>query len=305
MLALRLRHMKKKILIIANPIAGRAAAERRAQRLLEILKYHHIPAELFFTRLSGDAREKAGEVDSHVRAVVISGGDGTINEVLNGLPHPSRVPIAVLPTGTANMLAHELRLPASPQAVARMIQAGVVKRIDMGLVEDKRFLLLVSAGFDAMVTEEVSRSRAGALGYRGYVIPIVKVLGRYKKPELEISVDGKQVAGGLVMVFKSRNYGGLFQIDALKGPNSGKFEVCVFGGGTLPEMLRYSLAMLIQKIRLLPDVTCFSGRNIRIESKDDPVPVEVDGDYFGTTPVHITMKPAYIPIIVPGSNRSS
>jgi diacylglycerol kinase (ATP) len=296
---------KKKILIIANPIAGRATAERKAQNLLETLKSHRIPTTLFFTQASGDARKKASEVDSHVRAVVISGGDGTINEVLNGLPHPSRIPLAVLPTGTANMLARELRLPGSPQAVARIIQAGMVKRFDMGLVEDKRFLLLVSAGFDAMVTEEVSRSRGRALGYRGYVIPIVKVLGRYRKPELEISVDGKRATGGLVMVFKTRNYGGLFQIDALKGPDSGKFEVCVFRGGTLPEMLVYSVAMIIQKIRQLPDVTCLSGRNITIESKDAPVPVEVDGDYFGTTPVHISIKPAYVPIIVPGSSRSS
>jgi diacylglycerol kinase (ATP) len=297
--------MKKKVLIIANPIAGRATAERRAQKLLEILNSHRIPAELFFTHIAGDGGKKAREVDSHVRTVVISGGDGTINEVLNGLPHPSRVPIAILPTGTANMLARELRLPASPQAVAGMIQAGVVKRIDMGLVENKRFLLLASAGFDAMVTEEVSRSRGGALGYRGYVIPIVKVLGRYKKPELQISVDGKRVTGGLVMVFKIRNYGGLFQIDAIKEPDSGKFEICVFRGGTLPEMLWYSLAMIVQKIRLLPDVTCLSGKNITIESMDDPVPVEVDGDYFGTTPVQITMKPAHVPIIIPGGNHGS
>jgi YegS/Rv2252/BmrU family lipid kinase len=291
--------MKKRILIIANPIAGRAGAERSARKLFDFLNVSRTPVELFFTREKGDARKRACEVGSKVRAVVVAGGDGTVSEVLNGLPDPGRTPMAILPTGTANMLARELELPGNPEQVADMLRDGAVKHVDMGLVESKRFLLLVSAGFDAMVTQEVSRTRAGALGYRGYLVPIVKVVGKYKRPELKISVDGKQATGGLVMVFSIRNYGGLFEIDAVAGHDSGRLDVFVFHGGDLPSVLRYSVALVTQKIPQLPDVTFLSGRNIRIEGKNGPVPVEVDGDYFGTTPVNITLKPALVPIIVP------
>lgn len=293
--------MSKRILIVANPIAGRAGAERSAHKLFQFLNDSRMPAELFFTRMAGDARNRARVVDSGVRSVVIVGGDGTINEVLNGLPDPSRIPIAILPAGTANMLAHELNLPSNPRLVARIIQEGMMKRIDMGLADGKRFLLLVSAGFDAMVTQEVSRSRGGALGYRGYLLPIARAVGRYRRPELEITVDGKQAAGGLVVVFSIRNYGGLFEIDAVAGHDSGHLDVCVFHGGNLPSVLRYSVALVTQKIPQLPDVTFLSGRNIRIEGKNGPVPVEVDGDYFGTTPVNITLKPAHVPILVPAN----
>ncbi|HMK34536.1 MAG TPA: diacylglycerol kinase family protein [Desulfomonilaceae bacterium] len=291
--------MNKTILIIANPVAGRAAADRRAHRLWEALKARGLKVELSFTRRAGDACRIAGQVDSHVRAVVVAGGDGTVNEVLNGLQDPSRVPVAVLPSGTANMLAYELRLPYRAEAIAAMIASPLVRRVDMGLVENKRFLLLVSAGFDAMVTEEVSRTRGRALGYRGYVIPIVKTIGKYKKTDLEIAVDGQRVTGGLVIVFSIRNYGGLFEIDAVKGSDSGHFDVCVFHGGTIPAVLRYSVAMVTHRIPQLSDVTFLSGQNVKIESLGEPVPVEVDGDYFGTTPVEINLRPAHVPVIVP------
>ena len=86
---------------------------------------------------------------------------------------PSRVPLAQLPCGTANILGHELGFSSKPENVARVVTHGSVRKIDMGLAGDRRFLMVVSAGFDALVTHEVLQGRQGTLGYRGYAGPIL------------------------------------------------------------------------------------------------------------------------------------
>ena len=292
------------VLVIGNPAAGSGKTNRQIEKLAQILERHGHLVDIFITRATGDARRWASRIEPDTGIVTVAGGDGTLNEVLNGLADPGHTPIALLPTGNANILARELGLPYKPEAVAGMIDRGIVRKLDMGLVGDRRFLLLVSAGFDAMVTENIQRSRRGPLGYCGYLLPLLKVIARYRAPELKITVDGQErVKGSLVVVSNVRNYGGIFTVADRACCDSGYLDICIFPRGTMPALFRYALSALRGKVSNLAEVAYLTGSWIRMES-DEPVAVEVDGDYFGITPVVIELKPACVPILVPQRNSA-
>ena len=288
-----------KILAIGNPVSGGGRARRLAARLVECLARRGHDVELCLTGQSGDARERAAAVATDVQRLIVVGGDGTLNEVLNGLADPSQIPLIQLATGTANILAHELGLPWDAEGVARLIDEGAIRRIDMGLVGDRRFLMVVSAGFDAMVTREIQRRRRSTLGYFGYVLPILRVLRGYRPPRLRVEVDdGDTVEGGLVVVSNTRNYGGLFTVADRARCDSGHLDVCVITKGSLAAVARAAIGGLTGGISRQKGVHYLTGRRIRVDSAE-PLPVEVDGDYFGSTPIEITLRPSSVPVVVP------
>ena len=113
-----------RILIIGNPISGTGGAEARIGRFSDKLRSRGHNVEVFLTEKAGDAIARAGNLDSNVDSLVIAGGDGTINETLNGLSDPSAVPILAMPTGSANMLARDLGLPDRLDALVTILEEG-------------------------------------------------------------------------------------------------------------------------------------------------------------------------------------
>ena len=230
---------------------------------------------------------------------MVVGGDGTLNEVLNGLADPGRIAIAQLPTGTANILARELDFAWDPEGVVALLEQGEVLRIDMGLVGERRFLMNVTAGFDAEVTKRVREQRTGKLGFLGYVRPILDVLEDYEPPELRVMVDddGPFVCE-LVVASSTRNYGGLFKVSEEARPDSGHLDVCMFTKAGLPELVRLGTAALFRGVAESEGVVYWTGTRISIDAQE-PAPVQVDGDYFGTTPTRIELRPRLVPFGVP------
>jgi len=182
-----------------------------------------------------------------------------------------------------------------------MLEAGHLRRLDMGLLGERRFLLVASAGFDAMVTNEVRRRRGGTLGYFGYLVPILRALKRYHPPELKVTVDGGDpISGAFVVVSNTRNYGGIFSFADRARCDSGHLDVCVFPRGTLSALIWYYLAAFRGWVSTRTDVRYLTGIRIRIESRE-PVAVQVDGDPAGDTPVDIQLLPGAVPVLVPAS----
>jgi len=286
-----------RVLVIGNPTAGTGGAERRIQQFVRILKQHGHDVEVFLTSAAGDALERARLVRNGIHRLVVAGGDGTVNEVLNGLEDPSRVPILHLPTGTANQLARSVGLPSEMKRLVNLLEEGPIQRIDMGVAGGRRFLLLVSAGFDAKVTEEIKIRRNDTLGYSGYVLPVLKTLANHCDARVEVVVDGRQrFSGCTAMVLKVREYGGLFVFAEDARLDSGHLDVCVFREGTIGWMCLYAFAGLVRKASDCPGLIHVKARSVRIES-EEPAPVEIDGDHFGMTPVEIELRPSVVPVI--------
>lgn len=290
-----------RILVIGNPISGGGRARGACERLGRALESRGHQVEVFLTGAAGDGGRRAGDLGD-VEALVVVGGDGTLNEVVNGLADPAQVPFTQLPMGTANIFARELGLPFDPEGTARVVEGGAVRAIDLGRLGEKRFLLVVSAGFDALVTAELKRSRKGRLGFTGYARPMWKCLRSYRPPRLRVSVDGKGgYQGAWVVVTNTKNYGGLFTLAETASMDSGVLDVLVFEKAGALDFMRYAaVGFLGGGVARRAGVTLVQGKQVRIES-DEPYDVEADGDHYGLTPVEMAIEPSAARVFVPAS----
>ena len=291
-----------KVLVIANPAAGSGRGRARTARLVRALEARGHAVECFATRAAGDARQRVAACEGSVDRIVAAGGDGTLNEVVNGLADPSATPIAPLALGTANMLAVALGVPRDPEKLAEVVDRGSVRRIDLGCVGTTRFLGVVGVGFDALVTEEVRRARHGPLGYHRYALPILRALRRYRPPRLDVRLDGgAPIACGFVIVAKLPNYGGLFAVTPDARMDSGHLDLCLFRDATIRGLLRIVWPARRGTLAARSDVVVTTATRIAIDSPGpEPVSVQVDGDAWGVTPIEITLTPRVVPMLVPG-----
>lgn len=290
-----------RVTIISNPVAGKGRGRQRANALADRLRRRRHQVQVLFTSGRGDARGFAGRLDhDRVDCVVAAGGDGTLNEIVNGLTEPSEIPIAILPAGTANLLARELGLPRDVPGVVSIIESGRVRRLDLGIINDvHRFLLIVSAGFDSMVIEAIDRARGGTLGFLGYPIPIIQVLRRYRRPVMDVQIDdGPEHRAEFVVVSNTRIYAGFFSLTERAVPDSGHLDVCFAPRAGRLKLVGFAWSALRRKFSQRADVVSQTGQVIRIRSRDAPIAIEVDGEHFGQTPVEIQMKPAVVPIMI-------
>lgn len=293
------------VLVIGNPNAGNGQGQERIRAFAAALEAGGHRVETFLTRRAGDGRERAGGPMAGFDRLVVAGGDGTLNEVLNGLAEPGRVPLALLPCGTANLLAHDLGLPWDPPGLARVAVGGGVRTIDLGLVRGagvpaagRRFLLCASAGFDALVTREIHQRRTGTLGYLGYLRPVLGTMLSYRPPRLTVSLDGgAPEPAAYVLAAKTRNYGGIFVMADRARLDSGAFDVCLFDSAHALTLAKAMVAGLTGGLSGKSWVRYRQARRVRIESAGDPVPAEVDGDCIGDTPVEIELVPAAVRVV--------
>ena len=288
------------VLVIGNPTAGSGRARRRAAALVRHLERRGHRVECFVTERAGDARRRAAECEGRVDCIVAAGGDGTLNEVLNGLADPRRTPLVPMALGTANMLARELAIPNDPAALAALIEAATVRRVDMGRLDGSRFLGVVGIGFDARVTENVRHVRRGRLGYRGYVLPILRTLARYRPPRLAVRLDGgAPIECALAIIGNLRCYGGVLRVTAAARCDSGHLDACLFRSASAVDLVRYSWPAFRGRLAANPRVVYRTATLIEVDA-EGRVPVQADGDAWGATPIRIGIEPGVVPILAPG-----
>lgn len=200
--------------IIANPASGTGGTGQRLSGLERVLADAGCRVSVRTTECPGDATRLARAVPDDADAIVVAGGDGTVNEVVNGLNGRSRTPLAILATGGANVLARELDLPKDAEGLAAVILGGRTREIDLGVVDSGRnFLAMLSVGFDASVVREVQRTRRGTLGMRGFVMPALRTALAYAAPAISVRIDGGEpVHGALVVVANTATYGGIMRV---------------------------------------------------------------------------------------------
>jgi YegS/Rv2252/BmrU family lipid kinase len=296
-----------RVLVIANPAAGSGRGRERTDALVRRLEARGHKVERFATRGPGDARRRVAGAESAFDRIVGAGGDGTLNEIVNGLEDPSRVPLAPLALGTANMLAGALGLPRDPAALAAIVEGDAIRRVDLGhatpTVDPGRrscFLGVAGAGFDAMVTEAVRRTRDGPLGYAGYAMPILRTLRGYRAPRLRVRLDGgAPEACGFAIVANLPNYGGLFAVTPDARLDSGHLDVCLFRDASFPGLVRIVWPAWRGTLGARSDCLVRAASRLSIESADPvPAPIQLDGDAWAETPVEIGVRPRVVPMSV-------
>lgn len=289
------------ITIICNPVSGRGKALGRARRFEELARANGHRVYFIATKSADDLKTIDEEIAEGTDLIVSAGGDGTLNALINGLKDPAKIPLTVLATGTANLLARELGIPLEPAGLLAMIERGRVVHFDLMTVnETRRALLVVSVGFDAMVIDEMARNRTGALGFRGYLKPIAATVRNYTPPKLAVYFDGsgEACAAGLAVVSNVKRYAAFFSITDQAEFDSGELDVCLFKDAGVWSLLRKLWAMRAGRLSRASGVEYRRARRIEIKSAR-PVAVEVDGEYFGTTPIVVVVEAGVVPMMAP------
>jgi diacylglycerol kinase (ATP) len=296
--------------VIGNPAAGAGRAGGRAAALVRALAARGHAVEAVTTAGPGDAGRRAAAAEGAVDCIVTAGGDGTLAEVLNGLADPRATPLVPMPLGTANMLARALGVPADPSVLAGWIECAAPRRLDLGLARFAqgpalRFLSVAGAGFDAQVTAAVARTRRGHLGYRGYALPIARTLARYRAPRLAVRLDGEApIACGLAIVGKLPNYGGVLCVTPDARPDDGRLHACLFLRASGRDLFRFVLPAFRGRLGRRADVVLRPALEIAMEAPE-PVAVQLDGDYRGTTPVSLSLAPGVVPVLAGPRDRNA
>lgn len=294
-----------KTCVIFNPAAKGRKAER-LQRRLDVISRH---AVLRRTAAIGDARRLAEEaIAKGCNTIIAAGGDGTINEVLNGIGDANafdRVRLGVLPLGTVNVFARELRIPLGLKKAWELVLRGRYTRIDLGWAEysaggpprRRYFMQLAGAGLDARAVELVDWQHKRKIGPLAYVVAGLRAL-REPQPKITVITNSRRLSGELVLVGNGRFYGGRMEVFAGANLRDGQLDVCV-----VPR---------VKSFAALSDIayTVLSGRlpegNVqRLRAAEFTVTAEpgagfeLDGEYAGRLPVKFGVERERLRVIVP------
>lgn len=289
--------------VIHNPTAG-GARRRRYGEVLERLAEAGARVEELPTGRRGDAEAFAAALGrDDCDRLVVAGGDGTINEAINGLVANKAggrtLPLAILPLGTANVLAQEIGLPLRPAAVARAILEGRPRPVSLGEANGRAFCLMAGVGFDAHVVARVEASRMKKrFGKLAYVWQTLRQLAVYDFPRYRVAVDGRLFDAASAVACNAHFYGGRYVLapDALLEAPS--LEVCLFERPGRLHAARYALAMLLGLLPRLPDYRIVTGRQVTIQGPPED-PIQGDGDIVASLPAAIRVLPDALNLVFP------
>lgn len=288
--------------IIANPASGGFPHHHHNyEETMSFLKEQGWQVELWPTDGPGAARTLARRaVEQKVSVVIAAGGDGTINEVIQALAG-SETALGVLPTGTVNVWAREMNIPLEEAKAREILIHGRTRRIDLGQVNGRYFLLMVGIGFDGEVAQAVERKPLKRLGVLGYILAALWYGPGYLGFPLTLRIDEAEPVRTRALQIVAGNtqlYGGAFKITWLARCDDGLLDLCVVHKrGLFGRWIVLGDFMLKHKRRRLW-VRYNTFKKMVIETKE-PVAIQVDGDPAGHTPATFEVAPGALKVIVP------
>jgi YegS/Rv2252/BmrU family lipid kinase len=257
-------------------------------------------ATLHSTSRIGEAESLARKAAREgYRRIVAAGGDGTINEVVNGLAGTSAA-LGLLPIGTINVFATELGLPSSDlKQCWQIICDGHTRTIDLPNANGKHFVQLAGIGLDAQAVKETSVAFKRSFGPLSYLISAAQIASR-PPPQLVIESKGaKTMEGSFVLIGNGRLYGGPFPFFKRALIDDGLLDVVVFKRIGYLDIIRYLQEVIFSSSISVPELEYFQTKRLRVSSKDE-VPVEVDGELIGTCPVEFRVRERGLRVLAPG-----
>jgi diacylglycerol kinase (ATP) len=292
-----------KTVLIFNPKAGRGGARRAREvaRFCSYLKERGLAVEAWETAAPNDATRLAQRAAGEgVEQVVVSGGDGTINEALQGLIG-TPVHLGIWARGTANVLARELRLPFDTKQAAEIVVRGQTERIYVGCVtveetgERRYFFLMAGIGLDASVVEGVRPRLKRRIGKGAFWFSGLSHLARWRPLPFEVEVDGQTFPATFAAVGKSSRYGGDLAITPRARLDQPEFEICLINSHSrlrYLHLLSYAMRDGVQMDR--PGVQYL--RTTRARATGQAL-VQVDGELLGTLPMSFEIAPSPVNVI--------
>lgn len=283
--------------LIINPASGNYKKERVAAAMAA-LEQSVLNCELLITTSAEHTESAARQICAeHERPlIIVGGGDGTINGVVNGLS--SHATLALLPLGTSNVLAAELNIQTIEDAVARIIRQKT-SPLSVGLLDDgvnrRCFVLMAGIGVDGSVVKRVGATRKRVLGKGAYLLSALQQIFSWEREKLAISVDGTERECHSIVICNAAHYGGAFQLARGADISSPDLEaICI-----VSDRRRTYLEIAVNAVRgkhlVSEEIVRLTGQNFMVSGRKA---VQVDGDYFGHSPVTIKIVRDFARVIV-------
>lgn len=287
--------------IIANPASGAFPHNNHHEETVHYLQEQGWQVELWLTDGPGAAERLARRaVEQHISLVIAAGGDGTINEVIQGLAGSDSA-LGVLPTGTVNVWAREMNIPLDRAKAREVLVQGQTRRIDLGKVNGRYFLLMAGIGIDGEVTQAVERKPLKRLGVLGYILAALWFGPGYLGFPLTLRVDNGdpvRTRALQIVIGNTRLYGGALTFTWLARCDDGMLDLCVVHKRSLLGRLVVLGDIVLRHERRRLWVRYNTFTKVVIETKN-PVAIQVDGDPAGHTPATFEVAPGALKVIVP------
>jgi diacylglycerol kinase family enzyme len=293
--------------LIFNPRAGKVirtggALIERAGRILTQQGHNLTVAPTTGPLVAGTLARQ--HIEQGADLIVVAGGDGTINEAAEGMLG-TKVPLAILPGGTANVLAMELKLGGKLERVAERLGELRPRRISVGHVTcdggklSRHFLLMAGMGLDAHVVYHINAGLKAKTGKFAYWVAGWSLLGR-KLPEFDVEIAGQMRRCSFALLSKVRNYGGDFEIARNVTLLDDQFEVVLFEGPTSTGYVKYFAGMALNKLEGMRGVTVLRADRVAVSKPADlSAYLQVDGEYVGHLPAEFTIVRDALTVLMP------
>jgi YegS/Rv2252/BmrU family lipid kinase len=301
------RRDRKEAVVIVNPAAHNLPSPKRLQEAADWLQAEGWEVEWQRTEAPGQATAMAAAAAARgVPIVFACGGDGTLNEVVNGLAG-SETAMALIPAGTVNLWARELRMhKKKPLDAVRLAIGGDLRRVDLGRAGSRYFLCVASYGIDAAVTAGVAHPVKARFGAIAYALASFRVALRYRGTPVTIRVNGEELSGDTLMVIagNARQYAGLTQIVPEAVVDDGLLDFCIFLGRGKAAVVRHALRALLRLHRLSRNVLYRRAERMTL-SWQAPLPLQLDGDFVPESPAEITVARGALWAVTPAGKKTS
>ena len=297
---------RKECLIIVNPRAHQTPRRRYLLDASEWLESRGWKVDWAETSAPGDATSIAGRsAASGLPLIFVCGGDGTLNETINGLAG-SDTTMSVIPAGTVSLWAREINMLRPPLDAVQSAIFGTRRRIDLGKAGDRYFLLMASYGVDASVTHHVSPRVKGYMGATAYGIAAAREALTFNPVPIEVTLDNEVRWMQVLMVLAGNTqlYAGFAKVAPDAKVDDGLLDVCIYQGRGKPEILAHATRTLFRLHRRSRNVVYRRVKRLHL-AWEHPLPLQLDGDPFPGSPADITAAPSVLNVLVPRGVKTS
>ncbi|QVY62068.1 diacylglycerol kinase [Cytobacillus gottheilii] len=292
----------KRARIIYNPTSGREIFKKHLAEVLQKLENAGYETSCHATTGEGDATKAARlAVERRFDLIVAAGGDGTINEVVNGIAEQEFIPkLGILPTGTTNDFARALHIPRDIEAAADIIAKGDSIPVDIGRINEKYFINIAGGGRITELTYEVPSKLKTMIGQLAYYLKGIEMIPSIRSTEVSIEYDGKMFEGEamLFLVGLTNSVGGFEKLAPNASINDGLFSLLILKKTNLADFIRIATLALRGEHVNDPHVIYTQANRIKVHSTEK-VQLNLDGEFGGLLPAEFVNLYRHLEVLVP------
>ncbi|RPJ56467.1 MAG: diacylglycerol kinase family lipid kinase [Acidobacteria bacterium] len=282
-------------ILLYNPAAGRSPlSEERFQKVMQRLQRGGICCEPVI--IPSDGRDSPHLELRNKQLLIVHGGDGTIHHAIQQAAG-QEICLAILPAGTANVMARELGIPLDLDGSLDVALHGTRRRISLGRSDDRYFHLMAGIGLDASVISRLNRPLKRVIGQGAYWMAGVRTFLHYQPQTFQLHLSEETLEGTFAVVANARSYGGNLRITPDAELGDPVFDVCVFTSGHRIRLLQYLHGALWGDLRHYPDVVYRKACTVRVTGPD--LPIQMDGEVVGRLPANFSIFTPGIEVLVP------